>query len=454
MSAAAKGYSGKNDFIVVASESEELPDLPENFEIHRFDSTSFFRLNKIFLDEILEVFIISDDYDHTVETYRVLRTIDKEVGINILDTFELEFESEDKNLSLVPSNKIIANRLIDKLPNVPVLAQNVGLGIGEVMEVAVPFGSSFVYRSISTIYQKNWKIVGIYRDNKLKIAMPEDVIQPNDNLLIIGDPVVLKNVFQAIKREMGQFPAPFGNNIYLYIDMKIDDANSIFHMVDESLNLNKKLKNKRLIIRIVNPTNIEIVDHLKKLDGKKVALDIEYDDTTFSKMIKADMKRYSIGMVMVSKKMFSDLGRRNELYKLSIPILKFGKKSIEELKESIVIMSDYMELQEISPVVFDFSSQIGADISMYEYQIDDEHREEIIEHYGNLAKLFSKKVEFFLLESSNPIRVARQEENFIQFLPFNENVLKPKRFWFLSTNVERMYFMLDDYYQVFVPVTL
>jgi len=450
LGAAAKGYGGKNDFLVVASSRDDLPPLPENFDIHIFDSTSFFKLNKLFSNDIIEVFIISDSEEHTIESYKVIRVINKDLVITILDSFGLNIE--DKNATLIDSAKLLANRLLDKLPNVPVFAQSIGLGMGEVMEVSVPFGSSFVYRSISTIYQHNWKIVGIYRKDKLLIAKNEDVIQPDDNLLVIGDPVVLRNVYQAIKRELGQFPAPFGNNIYLYIDMRRDCPKEIIHMVDESLVLNKKLKNKRLIIRITNPTNIELYDHLKSLESKSVIVDIDFRNHSFAQILEMDFRRYSIGLIMLSKRNFMDYQNLKILYKMSVPVLKFGKGRVEESKDGIVLMSQYQEIQEISPVVFDISSQIDSTISIYEYIIDDDHKSEIIEHYTNLSRIYNKRVEFFVLENTNPIRAIRKKKGVVQFLPFNNELLRSRRYWFLSTSIERVYFILGDNYQVFIPV--
>ena len=44
--------------------------------------------------------------------------------------------------------------MVEKLPNVPVLAQNIGLKQGEIMEIRIPFGSSYAYRYIGSIEQK------------------------------------------------------------------------------------------------------------------------------------------------------------------------------------------------------------------------------------------------------------------------------------------------------------
>ena len=61
----------------------------------------------------------------------------------------------------------------------------------EIMEIRVPFGSSYAYRYIGSIEQKEWKIFGLYRNRKLLNIKPSLVLKPNDVILLInGVPVV------------------------------------------------------------------------------------------------------------------------------------------------------------------------------------------------------------------------------------------------------------------------
>ncbi|MFX4253416.1 potassium transporter TrkA, partial [Aliarcobacter butzleri] len=70
--------------------------------------------------------------------------------------------------------------MVERLPNIPVLAQKIGLKQGEIMEIRVPFGSSYAYRSIGTIEQKQWRIFGLYRNQKMIEINPTLVLKPND----------------------------------------------------------------------------------------------------------------------------------------------------------------------------------------------------------------------------------------------------------------------------------
>ncbi len=442
-----------NDYIVIYNDDTILPStMPENFTFHKFDPTSFSKMSNIFSTEVSEVFLILDNKEEIKAVYDNIRMLKKSIKISILDSFDMELK--DKNLSIIDANKIQAGRVIDKLPNVPVTAQNLGLGIGEIMEVAIPFGSSFVYRSVGSIQQKNWKIVAIYRANSLLIAKESFVIQPNDSLLIIGDPLVLKNIYQAIKKELGQFPAPFGNNIYLYMDMKNLDAGNIYRHLDEAVTLNKKLKNKRLIIRIANPTNTKILDHVKQFERKDISVNIDYYQRTLKEIVDNDVKKFGVGLLIVSQKLFSRSANRKTLFDLGLPILKIGKKSLNEIQNSIVLLSNKKEIEKISPVVFDISSQLNLNIKLYDFNPDNDDRSLIVEHFENLSKIFTKKIEIISSEIENPIRWIKKNDEYLQIMPFSQEITISERWWFMSTDIERLYFKLKDEHQLFVPVVV
>ena len=118
-----------------------------------------------------------------------------------LDEEHKEIFAKDKHLDIVDIRDIAASRLMDYLPDLPVLADNIGLSEGEIMEVKVPIGSSYMYRHISSVAQKKWRIALIYRGSEIILPKPNIMIQPSDILLIVGDPNVLQNVYRSIKRE-------------------------------------------------------------------------------------------------------------------------------------------------------------------------------------------------------------------------------------------------------------
>jgi len=109
-----------------------------------------------------------------------------------------------------------------------------------------------MYRHVSSIAQKRWRIALIYRGTEIILPKPNTMIQPSDILLIVGDPNVLQNVYRSIKRESGQFPSPFGSNIYTLIDMRSMSKERVSKLIKDSLYVHSKLNNKRLIFRVID----------------------------------------------------------------------------------------------------------------------------------------------------------------------------------------------------------
>jgi len=445
-------YTSENIYYVVQIKAKEYEDInPARFKFYEFDPTSFYKLSNLLKMEFVQVFIAMDNLLDVEVTIKNIRQIKKQLRIIVLNQWNMT--NEDANVVLVNANEILASRLLDYLPNVPVIAQNVGIGEGEIMEVLVPFGSSFVYRHVGVIEQKNWRIVAIYRNRKLLMPSRRRMIQPNDLLVLVGDPAVLKSVYRAIKRELGQFPEPFGSNLYLYIDMNIVKHSSIKELVRRAVFVHTKFKNN-LIIKIINPSDLDIIWYIKGFRSDSIVIDINYSLQDLDNSFEDDMKFYHIGLVMVSKEIFANDIMRNRLYEVHVPVLKIANRSFSGVKDSAIILSDNRDFEKISATIFDISEQMGFNINLYNYMNEhQEEKEQVIEHYYNLSTIFSKSIKV-IKESDNPIKTLQQKENFIQILPFTFKLTKNRIFSLLSTDSEKLYHKLDNYHQIFIPVQL
>ena len=445
-------YTSENIYYIVQTKAKEFENVnPARFKFYEFDPTSLYKLANLLKMEFIQVFIAMDSQIDTENTIKNIRTIKKQLRVIVLNKWNMQ--NEDANVVYVNNNELIASRLLDYLPNVPVIAQNVGIGEGEIMEVLVPFGSSFVYRHIGAIEQKNWRIVAIYRNRKLIMPSRRKMIQPNDLLVLVGEPAVLKSVYRSIKRELGQFPEPFGTNLLLYIDMNIVNHDTIKESVRRSIYVHKKFKHD-LIIKVANPSNIEILQYIKSLRDLNVVVDIDYDSVNLKETFHKDIKSYHVGLVIISKEMFGDCYVRRAMYEAHVPVLKLSDRRFSTLKDAAMILSNNRDLEKISSTIFDISEQMNFNIELYNYI--NEHQDEkelVIEHYNNLSTIFSKTIKVFK-ESENPIGTLRQKENFIQLLPFTKKLTTRRLYSLFSTDSEKLYYKLDDYHQIFIPVQL
>lgn len=445
-------YTSENIYYIVQTKAKKYKNVNlSRFKFYEFDPTSLYKLANLLKMEFAQAIIVMDSQIDVENTIKNIRTIKKQLRTIVLNKWNMK--NEDPNVVLINSNEILSSRLIDYLPNVPVIAQNVGIGEGEIMEVLVPFGSSFVYKHIGVIEQKEWRIVAIYRNRKLIMPNRRRMIQPNDLLVLVGDPAVLKSVYKAIKRELGQFPEPFGSNIYLYLDMSLLNLDTVEELIERAIFVQNKLKHL-LIIRVVNPSNIDVLWKIKEYRDEDIIIDINYDSFNLRASFFNDIKAYHVGLIVVSSEIFEDYEMRGNLYDAHVPVLKIAQKEIYSLKDASIILSDNRDLEKISSTIFDISEQMSLNIELYNYTNEhQEAKEQVIEHYYNLSTIFSKNIKV-IKKSENPIKKLKQKEDFIQILPFTKKITSRKIYSILSSDSERLYHKLSDYHQVFIPVQI
>ena len=145
---------------------------------------------------------------------------------------------------------------------------------------------------------------------------------------------------------------------------------------------------------------------------------------------------------------------RTTLYESHVPIFKVADKSFSKVKDVVLILSDNRDLEKISSNIFDISEQMGFNIELYNYLNEHQQdKEQVVEHYYNLSTIFSKSIKVFK-ENENPIRTLKQKDTFVQVLPFTNKLTQRRIFSMFSTDNERLYYRLDDYHQIFIPVQL
>jgi hypothetical protein len=443
-------YTSENIYYIVELRANSYEGAtPARFKFFEFDPTSFYKLSNILKMDFVQAIVAMEKRVDVENTIKNIKLIKKNMRVIALDSWGLDFQ--DTNTVLINTNDILASKLIDFLPNVPVIAQNVGLGEGEIMEVSVPFGSSYVYKHLGVIEQKNWKIVAIYRNRQLLLPTRRRMIQPNDILLLVGDPRVLKTVYKVIKRELGQFPEPFGTSLYLFVDMQKNSYADIVKHVQHARYIQNKLS-KELFIRIVNPNNIDLIWYIKDFTDDNTHVLIKYDDTSVEEQIALDQKAFHFGLVIISNELFYAREMRKILYKTFVPVLKLAHKPVTEIKDVALIVADSKDPEKISNAIFDFSEQFEFNIELYNYLNESQDfKEQVIEHYNNLAVIFSKSIKVYK-EEENPIRILQKKENFLHVVPFSKKLLRRRFYSYFSTDSDLMYHFLESYHQMFIPV--
>jgi len=434
-----------NKFTVVYY-NDSLKNDNKNIDFIKFDPTSYVKLATLLSKKFSDIFVIMANKTDCKAVYDNIRYVDPKVHIVMYDKWG--FSIDDTNLLRLDGNELLANHLFDQIPNVPVYAKNVGLGKGEIMEVLVPLGSSYSYRYIGSVQQRKFTIAALYRNSKLLLAKNNMIIKPNDTLLIIGKPKVLENVFNAIKQKGGQFPAPYGRDIYMLLDMNRSQK-ELYSLLQQGLYLKNKFETK-LIIRTLNVSKLQFLNQLKQYACSSVELFFDYTQHTAHELIQTDLNTFNIGLVCIDQKSFEkDI---SYLYSLDKPIYRSGDFELSDIDNTAAIMSDEADMETISTTVFDIADKLDLGINLYDYNPEGDFKSTnfTVEHFEALANVHGRKLQV-VQKSKNPILALRDQEPHFQVLPFSKNLLKSSFLKLFSTNIKDFFLTLKKHPQIFIP---
>ncbi|XGQ70426.1 COG3400 family protein [Campylobacter hepaticus] len=419
----------------------------EDIDLYYFDPTSVARLENIMTKDFKQAFIYMQDEFETKKSYEALRSLDPNLEIEIMDFWGLSIN--DAHTNLADARMTLSRRFMDFLPDIALTAQYIGLGLGEIMEVKIPAGSIFAYRHISSIQQKRWRIVLIYRNSKIYFVKPSFVLEPNDSILIVGDPVVLQSIFHNIREKSGQFPIPFGNNIFALIDMKNMSETIQEKILNTTLKLTQKINAKKFFIHVINPSLDPMYKKLKEFSYEKQGVFFDFFHTDF-KQIYTQLQNQDIGLIITDINNFEK--EKKFFFDLKIPIMKIGEKEFDQIKEAIILSANESELENNANVITDLSKQLGFEVILYYYNPNLQNTKDMEEYFRSLSKLYDKNIQIINKSDENPLLNLQYRQNLLQFISFEKELLNRNFGRSLSMNLNRHYYKMRQNYQLFIPV--
>lgn len=474
------GYSSNNFYIVLYKDSRFLPqEIPATFRFHECDYTSEFRMNHILSNEdISDAFIVLDNtqeqqvvYDYLRKNYKKTRII---ANIHTMNEEHENLIKTDSNLVLITETNAIASRLLLRMPNVPVIPRGFGLEQGEVMEIGVPSGSIFANRQVGTIQQSNWKIVGIYRNNEFKLATSQSVIWAGDVLLAAGDPKVMQTIYNRIKSDMGQFPSPFGREIYLILDMNLQTSERLLFDCKEAIYLHRHLKSTKLTIKVLHASDFKVLREIEQLRQSNISVVIDYENNDFIQTLRNKFGK-KIGLIIVGKEIFTKRTYRKILWESKIPVFKtafnplsnrdYDYTSLQYPTHSkkiyppnateslLVVAGNAHKDSDIATIIFDISRQLQLNVHVYDFDPDNHFSDEIEEEFSNLSRIFERKFYIERSSSNNPMTYLQHLKNpVLHFLPFDMAITKSITSAFIKNHFEALAHILNINPQIFLPL--
>jgi hypothetical protein len=435
---------GKNRYTIVASRPlERSPRLSPNLVVKFFDPTSRMKLSKVLHAYDFSVtFIVLDDADEARASLDNIRAEDERMQIVLLDRWGAFSVLHERAVHVVDEAQLVASRLFDHLPNVPVIAQNVGLAQGEIMEVLVPYGSSFAYRHVGSITQVKWRIGAIYREGKQILPNHATMIRPQDTLLIIGKPQVLTNIYHRISKKEGRFPEPFGRNLYLIVDMGTD-AEQALAQLKESIHLLDRLEEGKLFVRLFHPGDFDVLETIRGYDGDRIDIHVTYGEDAMAEVILDDVIRFDIGLLLMAPRLFADRAVADELLAQRKLVLLFGDAPLFSAERSVILMTDEAEMESISSTLFYASEalELKPYLCHYDPEGDFTTHKMIVEHYETLSKIFQYPITIEE-KTINPIRALESMDHILQIVPFTRALQEEDLFKIFSTRLSD--YLLDS----------
>ena len=434
------------------------PDkIGKNITLLDADPTSYAKLSRIMNDvKFSDIFIIMESLEDVHYVLKNIELINSKIRIVLLHQWDdtKAIGEEYDNLTILYREALLATHLYNQLPNVPLVAQNIGLGRGEIMEIHVPFGSAYAYRHIGSIVQRKWKIAAVYRDEKQILPNNATMIRPNDTLLILGKPVVLDGVYKTINKRMGLFPEPFGKDVYLILDFRHDSDNVITYL-SEALYLLDKLENKSLFVRIIYPNDFMLLEELKRYDSKQVTIAISYQNEEVQRLIEFDIHEHNIGLVMGSIPAFEADNLKHTLYDLKKLVYLFGDNTLMGSTSSIILMNEKEKMESISSTAFDISEKLGLKLALCDFnpEGDFQNKDMIIEHYETLAQILNIEIRIEQ-KVANPIREIAQINHVLHIIPFEKCLNSNKWKKLISSKVQDFILTTNTHPKLLVPFAI
>ncbi len=453
----SKKRVAENKYYVACYKEGATPEnMGKNISLIKADPTSYSKMRTIMSDvKYSNVFIIMEKMEDAEYSLKNIRLIDDKVRVVLVNQWENdELGRDEENITILHGDELLAAHLYDNLPNVPVVAQNVGLGKGEIMEIHVPFGSTYAFRHVGSILQRKWKIAAIYRNEKQIIPNNATMIRPNDTLLVLGKPIVLDGVYKTINKRIGLFPEPFGKDLYLLLDFRYDQDNLLLYL-KECIYLLEKLEDKSLFIRVLYPNNFALLDELKAYESENITISICYDENSIKTLVEYDIQEQDIGLVLNSIETFEAEDLKNTLYNLKKVVYLFGDKLLYNIKECVILMGENEKMESISSTAFDISESLGLKLMLGDFdpEGDFDSRKMIVEHYETLSHIFNMDINIEQ-KIANPIRELTNMEDILQIAPFEKDLNVDNITKLISTKIQDFLLTTKKHPKLLVPFAL
>ncbi|SMP05054.1 hypothetical protein SAMN06265339_0273 [Desulfurobacterium pacificum] len=174
------------------------------------DGTSKLMLEKAGIKEANAFVACTGDDEVNLVACRIAKEFDVPSIFAVSNSTEKDELYEKEGIDYVDKAVATASLLERQIESGIVSPSNIGLGKGEIIEVTVMPTSIIAGYPVGKFSSRRWKIVAIFRGDKLILPKPKTIVKPGDKVLIVGEPKILKYIAGLIRSGEPQFPLQFG----------------------------------------------------------------------------------------------------------------------------------------------------------------------------------------------------------------------------------------------------
>lgn len=124
-----------------------------------------------------------------------------------------ELDAGERAGDLLRPADAVAGRIVNRISVEASRAVDVGLGIGEILQVTVLEGSPAAGRALRDFGARHWLVAAVYRAGALIVPHGDTRIAAGDRVLLVGEPADLADVAPFFRGGAPVFPSQYGTSV-------------------------------------------------------------------------------------------------------------------------------------------------------------------------------------------------------------------------------------------------
>jgi Trk K+ transport system NAD-binding subunit len=201
--------------VVVDSEGSKGPLLPEVHFVQG-DATSLLVLKQAGMEGAAAAIALTGRDEVNLEFCRLARQIYQipQVLSSVRQSDQIKVFEE---LGVLTTSRpdSMASALQSRLEKGKRTTSDVGLGLGEILEVTVLPNSPVIGKSMVDLSPQAWLVAAIYRKGTLVVPHGQTRVEEGDRVLLVGEPAILPSIADFFRAGDSEFPLQFGNKIVI-----------------------------------------------------------------------------------------------------------------------------------------------------------------------------------------------------------------------------------------------